>query len=83
VQLRPEDRSDPATILDLPISNPAGTLYQLGAVTQIQQGTGPTVLERQDRQSEITIGANLDGRTQGEAIPDVQKPWRTFKCLRE
>jgi hydrophobic/amphiphilic exporter-1 (mainly G- bacteria), HAE1 family len=73
VSLRDADLTDPSSLMDLPISGPNGDLYPLSAVATIERGTGPTVLERQDRQSQIIVGANLEGRTQGEVIPDVQK----------
>ena len=73
VQLRAEDRQDPSAVLDLPIAGPNGTLFPLRTVARLEQGTGPTILERQDRQRQIMIGANLEGRSQGAVVPDIQK----------
>jgi hydrophobic/amphiphilic exporter-1 (mainly G- bacteria), HAE1 family len=73
VQLRPEDGGDPSTLGDLPVATTTGDMYPLSAVAQIRTGTGPTTLSRQNQQEQILVGANLEGRTQGEVIPFVQK----------
>jgi HAE1 family hydrophobic/amphiphilic exporter-1 len=48
-------------------------LWPLRSVARLEQGTGPTILERQDQQRQILVGANLEGRSQGAVAPDVQK----------
>ncbi|MDO8568334.1 MAG: efflux RND transporter permease subunit [Dehalococcoidales bacterium] len=73
VQLRDQDLQDISSILDLSVAAPNGTLYPLRSMAHLEQGTGPTILERQDRQGQITVGANLEGRSQGAVTPDVQK----------
>ncbi len=73
VQLRNEDARNPSAIMDLPIAGPTGDLWALRTVAKVEQGTGPTILERQDRQRQILVGANLEGRSQGSVVPDVQK----------
>ncbi|MFC1988982.1 efflux RND transporter permease subunit [Chloroflexota bacterium] len=72
VQLRDEDLQDPSAILDLPIAGPDGALHPLRTVARLEQGTGPTILERQDRQRQIMIGANLEGRSQGAVVTDIE-----------
>jgi HAE1 family hydrophobic/amphiphilic exporter-1 len=73
VQLRSEDLSNAAALMNLPIVAPNGTSFPLSAVAQVQQGSGPTVLSRQNQLEQIVVGANLEGRTQGQVMPDVQK----------
>ncbi|MFC2005938.1 efflux RND transporter permease subunit [Chloroflexota bacterium] len=73
VQLRNEDLQDPPAILNLPVAGSNGALYPLRTVARLEQGTGPTRLERQDRQRQIMIGANLEGRSQGSVVPDIQE----------
>ncbi len=73
VQLREEDRSDPAALMDLPVAGAGGELWSLRSVARIEQGSGPAVLDRQERQGQIIVGANLEGRSVGAVTPDVQK----------
>jgi hydrophobic/amphiphilic exporter-1 (mainly G- bacteria), HAE1 family len=73
VGLQDQDKSDPAGLLNLPIISSSGTLYTLADLANIQPGTGPTTLSRQNQQRVVTVGANLQGRTLGEAAPDIQK----------
>lgn len=73
VQLREEDRSDVSSLRALPISGTSGDLLPLYTVASIERGVGPTTLERQDRQGQILIGANLEGRKQGDVVPEIRK----------
>lgn len=73
VQLQPQDLADPAKLMSLPVTSSSGNIYPLNSVADISVGTGPTTLSRQNQQAIITIGANLQGRTQGQIVPDVQK----------
>jgi HAE1 family hydrophobic/amphiphilic exporter-1 len=73
VQLRDQDLNNTAALMNLPIVSPTGTSFPLSAVAQVQQGSGPTVLSRQNQLEQIVVGANLEGRTQGQVMPDVQK----------
>lgn len=73
VQLRSEDLLDSSTLMNLPISVSSGAIYPLSTLAQIEQGTGPTVLTRYNGQAQITVGANLEGRSQADVMPDVQK----------
>jgi HAE1 family hydrophobic/amphiphilic exporter-1 len=41
-------------------------------VAQVASASGPTQIERQDRQRQITVGAGYLGRSQGEVVADVQ-----------
>jgi HAE1 family hydrophobic/amphiphilic exporter-1 len=73
VRLREEDRSDPVALMNLPVVSTSGQVFTLSSVARIGRGTGPTVLERQDRQRQIMVGANLDGRSAGAVIPDLKQ----------
>ena len=48
-------------------------LIPVSYVADIRQGSGPSKINRYDRQREIRIDANLDVRTLGEVLGDVQK----------
>jgi len=45
---------------------------RLGEVAQVATTTGPVTIERQDRQRQIIINANLSGRSLGEVVADVE-----------
>ena len=72
VQLRAADISDTTALMALPIASSNGTLYPLSALANVQSGTGPTRLSRQNQQAIITVGANLEGRSQGDVATDIQ-----------
>ena len=42
-----------------------GKLVELANVVKMQEGTGPSVINRVDRQRAITIFASLEGKTSG------------------
>ena len=73
VQLRDQDVSDASALMGLPVSGANGTLYPLSALATIQPGLGPTRLSRQNQQAMISVGANLEGRTQGDVTTDLQR----------
>jgi len=51
-------------------------LIPLGSVAELKQASGPSKINRYDRQREIRIDANLSGRLLGEVLGDVQKRTR-------
>ncbi|MBI4288912.1 MAG: efflux RND transporter permease subunit [Chloroflexi bacterium] len=73
VQLRKEDRSDAAALMNIPLSGPGGELLPLQTVARIERASGPAVLDRQERQRQILVGANLEGRSQGAVMPEVRQ----------
>jgi HAE1 family hydrophobic/amphiphilic exporter-1 len=72
VRLREQDRNRFDEILGLAIPSMTGQLVPLRSVATISTKTGPTAIEREDRQSQIVIGANLFNRTLSTAMEDVQ-----------
>lgn len=72
VQLRPEDRDDLDALASLPLSTRAG-LIQLRQVANLERSTSPATIEREARQRQITVTANILGRTLGEVVDDIQK----------
>jgi hydrophobic/amphiphilic exporter-1 (mainly G- bacteria), HAE1 family len=73
VSLRDEDITNQSALMDLSIPGSNGTLYPLSSLATVVSGTGPTQLSRQNQQSTISIGANLEGKTAAEVAPDIQK----------
>ena len=67
-----EDLRDPSTIAQLRVRGKGGPV-PLDAVADIQQGSGPSVISRYQRQRNITLTAELNGRPLGEVMSEVQK----------
>lgn len=72
VRLRPEDRKRVQDMLDLTLATPSGQIVSLRNVSSVNQDTGPTALERLNRQPKITIGANVLNRAQQTVAGDIQ-----------
>jgi hydrophobe/amphiphile efflux-1 (HAE1) family protein len=79
VRLAKDDRTSLENISALTVksANDNGSggklLVPVSYVAEIRQGSGPSKINRYDRQREIRIDANLDIRTLGEVLGDVQK----------
>ncbi len=79
VRLNKTDRSSLENVRAMSIKstkdagNGQKVLIPLGSVAEIRQGSGPSKINRFDRQREIRIDANLSGRLLGEVLGDVQK----------
>jgi hydrophobe/amphiphile efflux-1 (HAE1) family protein len=78
VRLAKNDRTTLENINDLTIkgtkdiSNNQKLLIPVSYVANIDQGVGPSEINRFDRQREIRIDANLSGRELGEVLADIQ-----------
>ena len=53
-------------------------LIPIRYVADIRQGSGPSKINRFDRQREVRIDANLSGRLLGEVLADIQKETRAL-----
>ncbi len=79
VRLSKEDRTTLENVNDLTIKsnkdmgNNQKLLIPIRYVADIRQGSGPSQINRYDRQREIRIDANLSGRLLGEVLSDIQK----------
>ncbi len=62
---------DPATLSQLRVRGKAGPV-PLEAVADIVPGSGPSVISRYQRQRNVTITAELNGRALGEVMAQVQ-----------
>ena len=66
------DRSD--SILSLPVRTSSGKLVELRNLAEVEETTGPVQIDRQDRERQITILANVESsKPLGEAISDIQR----------
>ncbi len=66
-----EDLHDAATLAQLRVRGKAGAV-PLEAVADIQTGSGPSVISRYQRQRNITLTAELNGRPLGEVMREVE-----------
>ncbi|MGB3294963.1 MAG: efflux RND transporter permease subunit [Phormidesmis sp.] len=71
VRLSPETTDDLSTLQNLQVPTQNGELVPLIAVADIEFGSGPAQIDRFDRSRQVTVGANLQGITLGEAIEAV------------
>lgn len=62
VRLRPEDRDIVADIFDINFLSAEGQLVPLRTVAESIESTGPTQIQRRDRQGIVSIGMNVVGR---------------------
>ena len=73
VRLQPKDRNRIEDLRDAPISIAGGDQVSLANVAEIQQGLGPTKIERKDQERYITVSAEIVGRDLGSVVEDVRK----------
>ncbi|KQT83081.1 efflux RND transporter permease subunit [Aurantimonas sp. Leaf443] len=81
VRLDASARDDLWRLRNLKVQAASGAMVPLGVVADITLGTGPTTLERYDRQNRVTIGGDLPAGTPLgsaiaaiDALPDVKSP---------
>ncbi len=73
VQLDKWDRSQTSDIGRLPLVNRKGQTVELGQFARIYQATGPTKLERSDRDNLIYVFSQIAGRPSGSIGEDLKK----------
>ena len=73
VQLQESNRSGQDDVLNINLLSPAGQLIPVRNVAQVSFATGPNQISRKDRQSIITVSANVAGRGTPETTADVTK----------
>jgi HAE1 family hydrophobic/amphiphilic exporter-1 len=73
VRLQPKDRDKIEDLRDVPISITGGGQVSLANVADIEQGLGPTKIERKDQERFITVSAEIVGRDLGSVVEDVRK----------
>ena len=73
VRLQPKDRDRIEDLRDVPISTLGGGQVSLTNIAEIQEGLGPTKIERKDQARYITVSAQISGRDLGSVAKDVRK----------
>ena len=71
VRLNAADRSNPDDLGNIYVRAKDGRLVQLANLVRIQEGGGPSVINRVDRQRAINIFASLEGKPMGQAISEL------------
>jgi HAE1 family hydrophobic/amphiphilic exporter-1 len=71
IRLNPEERRDPDDLGKLYVRSRDGRLVELRNLVRIQEGGGPSVINRVDRQRAITLFASLEDKPLGAAIQDL------------
>ena len=71
IRLNPEDRKDPDDLTRLYVRSRDGRLVELSSVVRIQEGGGPNIINRVDRQRAVTVFASLEGKPLGQAMGEL------------
>ena len=72
VQLQPDKRNDIETLKNLRIPSQNGSLIPLNAVASIRLGSGPAEIKRYNRSRQVTLEANLQGISLGDALAQIR-----------
>lgn len=72
VQVASDGRGKIETLQNLLVPSTNGTLVPLNAVANITLGSGPSEIQRFDRQRQVNIGANLEGVSLGAAVTQIR-----------
>ena len=73
VQIDPKAREDINTIKNLQVPTQNGSLVPLLAVADIRFGSGPATINRYDRSRQVSLEANLQGISLGDALKAVNQ----------
>jgi multidrug efflux pump subunit AcrB len=73
VQIDPKARADIETLKNLKVPGQNNTLVPLTAVADIRLGSGPAQIDRYDRARQVSLEANLQGASLGDAVNAVRK----------
>jgi HAE1 family hydrophobic/amphiphilic exporter-1 len=71
VRLPPAARAEVEGLANLQVRSQTGQLIDLASLVKVRRGSGPTQIDRQARQTQVTVLASLDGLALGEASPLV------------
>jgi HAE1 family hydrophobic/amphiphilic exporter-1 len=72
VVLDPNQRARLEQLPQIPVLTPKGVVLRLGQVAHVDPSTGPTQVDRRDRQRLVTVTADTDGRPTGDVARDIQ-----------
>ena len=72
IQIDPEQRSDIETLKNLRVPSRNGTLVPITAVADIRLGSGPAQIDRFNRNRQVSVEANLQDISLGDAMTQVR-----------
>lgn len=72
VQLRDNQVLPREALLDLRVPADGDRLVRLGNVASLEEGEGPTVIDRKDQTRIVSVQADLTGRDMGSVVGDVR-----------
>jgi HAE1 family hydrophobic/amphiphilic exporter-1 len=65
-------RQKAADLLAFKVRSTTGQLVSMSSLVSIADGTGPAKIDRQNRQRQITVYANLNGKALGQAVTETE-----------
>ena len=68
-----EDAASIGAIKSIPLVSATGDVIRLDEIATVERKSGPSRIERYDRQHLVTIGADTSGRAQGDVAGDIQR----------
>ncbi len=71
-QVRDTMRATPQDLSSVYVRGEGGELVQLASVVRVEEGVGPNQINHYDRRRSITVGADVQGVSLGEAIERMQ-----------
>jgi HAE1 family hydrophobic/amphiphilic exporter-1 len=71
VQLPEELRTTASVIERAQVRTATGNLVEIGSLGRIKEGTGPSQIDRQARQRQVTVLASLEDKALGDALKEV------------
>lgn len=79
IRLMKDQRMNPQDITLISVRTPGGGLIKLAQVVTVDEGVGPNLINRRDRQRSTTIyGDTAGGKVLGEAIAEVESLAKKF-----
>ncbi|MGD2179685.1 efflux RND transporter permease subunit [Lusitaniella coriacea] len=72
VQIAPEAGKDIETLQTLRVPSANGSLVPLKAVANLRLGSGPAEIKRFDRSRQVSLEANLEGISLGDAVAQIK-----------
>lgn len=75
LQLEENKRTNINDVMNLRISSVAGQFVRLGDIASVTYGSGPTRIEREDKQRQIVVYANTVGISPGELIGKIKNEY--------
>ncbi|HJL15195.1 MAG TPA: efflux RND transporter permease subunit [Sandaracinaceae bacterium LLY-WYZ-13_1] len=73
VQLPPERRQDADAIRRAQVRSTTGALVDVDTVADVNESEGPSQIDRQARQRQITVTAQLEDKPLGDAMAEVEQ----------